>query len=315
MKILVSGSLAYDRIMNFSGKFSEHILPEKIHNLNISFPLETFTENFGGTAGNIAYNLALLGEKPAILSTAGNDFEPYRAWMDAHLIDSRLIKIIPDEKTSFCYIVTDLSDNQITAFYPGAMKYPGNGIDRGFAAGALVIIAPGCPASMKEYAAFYKENSVPYIYDPGQQITVLSSGDLLAGIEGARAFVSNDYELSMVLKKTGLGEKDILEKCRVLVTTLGDKGCVIKTKDESYVIPSAKAGTVSDPTGAGDAFRAGFIKGMALGLPLEVTGRLAATVAVYTVEKYGTQTHAFTIGELKERYRKNFREDLPIQIQ
>jgi len=312
MKIFVSGSLAYDRIMNFPGKFSEHILPEKIHNLNISFPLETCTENFGGTAGNIAYNLALLGERPVVLATVGNDFDAYRTWMDKHNIDSSMIKVIPEEKTSFCYIMTDRSDNQITAFYPGAMKYPGNKLGKEFTNNALAIIAPGCMESMKVYADFYRENNIPYIYDPGQQITVLSDRDLLHGISGAKALISNNYELGMVMQKTGLNEDDILKETEILITTLGDKGCTIRTKDASYNIPSAKPENTSDPTGAGDAFRAGFIKGLALGLPLDVAGRLAATVSVYTVEKYGTQTHAFTINELRERHKQNFQEDLPI---
>ena len=312
MKILVSGSLAYDRIMNFPGKFSEHILPEKIHNLNISFPLETFTENFGGTAGNIAYNLALLEERPVVLATVGDDFDPYRAWMDKHNIDSGMIKVISDEKTSFCYIMTDRSDNQITAFYPGAMKYIGKKLDKEFTNDALGIIAPGCVESMKEYADFYRENNIPYIYDPGQQITVLKDKDLLHGISGAKAFISNNYELGMVTQKTGLSESDLLEEVEILITTLGDKGCVIKTKEVIYNIPPAKPENASDPTGAGDAFRAGFIKGLANGLPLDVAGRLASTVAVYTVEKYGTQTHTFTISGLKERHKQNFQEDLPI---
>ena len=298
--------------MNFPGRFSEHILPEKIHNLNISFPLETFTENFGGTAGNIAYNLALLGEKPVVLATVGNDFEPYRVWMEKNGIDPAMIKVIPEEKTSFCYIITDRSDNQITAFYPGAMKYPGNEIDKGSIDNALAIIAPGHPAGMKQYVDFYKENKIPYIYDPGQQITVIDSNDLIGGISAARVFISNDYELAMVAQKTGFNESDILEKVEILITTRGDKGCIIKTKDKVFEIPIAKPENTSDPTGAGDAFRAGFIKGMVLGLPLEVCGRLAATVAVYTVEKYGTQTHSFTMEELKERYKQNFGEEVEV---
>jgi adenosine kinase len=312
MKILVSGSLAYDRIMNFPGKFSEHILPEKIHNLNISFPLETCTDNFGGTAGNIAYNLALLDERPVVLATVGSDFGPYRVWMDKHNIDSSMIKVISEEKTSFCYIMTDCSDNQITAFYPGAMKYPGNKPGNEFANDALAIIAPGCMESMKEYADFYRENNIPYIYDPGQQITVLSDRDLLHGISGAKVFISNNYELGMVMQKTGLNENDLLKEAEILITTLGDKGCTIKTKEAVYNIPPAKPENTSDPTGAGDAFRAGLIKGLAQGLPLDMVGRLAATIAVYTVEKYGTQTHAFTLDELKERYKQNFGQDLLI---
>ena len=276
MKIFVSGSLAYDRIMDFSGRFSEHILPDKIHSLNVSFLLDTFTENFGGTAGNIAYNLALLGEAPVVLAAAGNDFSPYRDWLEKNHVETGMINIIPEEKTSFCYIVTDRADNQITAFYPGAMKFPAKPLAKEAFAPAMAIISPGYLAGMREYAGFYKKNNIPYVYDPGQQIPALDAGDLIAGISGAKAFISNDYELSLITQKTGLGENDILAKAEILVTTLGEKGSVIKTRDVVYNIPPAKADNASDPTGAGDAFRAGFIKGLAHGLPLEICGRLAA---------------------------------------
>lgn len=311
MKIFVSGSLAYDRIMDFSGRFSEHILPDKIHSLNVSFLLDTFTENFGGTAGNIAYNLALLGEAPIVLAAAGNDFLPYRDWLEKNRVDTNAINIIPEEKTSFCYIVTDRADNQITAFYPGAMKFPAQPLAKELEP-AMAIISPGYLAGMREYPGFYKKNNIPYIYDPGQQIPALAGDDLIAGISGAKAFISNDYELSLVMQKTGLSENDILAKTEILVTTLGEKGSIIKTGDAVYAIPPARAANASDPTGAGDAFRAGFIKGLAHGLPLETCGRLAATVAVYTVEKYGTQTHSFTMEELRERYEDNFKQALPI---
>lgn len=176
----------------------------------------------------------------------------------------------------------------------------------------MAIVAPGFRDDMRNNVAFYKANNIPYIYDPGQQIPDLDAQDLAAGIGGAKVFISNDYELSLVMQKTGLGENDILARSEILITTLGGKGSVIKTGSEVYNIPPAKPDNVSDPTGAGDAYRAGFIKGLACGLPLEVTGRLAATVAVYSVEKYGTQTHAFTLDRLKERYKKNFGQDLPL---
>ena len=312
MNIIVSGSLAYDRIMNFPGNFSDHILPEKIHNLNISFPLETCTENFGGTAGNIAYTLALLGEKSAVLANAGNDFEPYRAWMVKHNIDTDEISVMPGEKTSFCYIMTDRSDNQITAFYPGAMRLPEKIASPAAMANAIAIIAPGYPENMRRHVENYKKNKIDYIYDPGQQITVLDAQDIVRGIEGSKALICNDYELNMIIAKTGLEESKILDKTEILITTLGNKGCTIKTKDSKYDILPAKPENTSDPTGAGDAFRAGLLKGIASGLPLEIAGQLGSTVAVYTVEKYGTQTHRFTLDELKARYKQNYHQELPL---
>jgi adenosine kinase len=312
MNIIVSGSLAYDRIMNFPGDFSDHILPEKIHNLNISFPLETYTENFGGTAGNIAYTLALLGEKPAVIANAGNDFEPYRAWMAKHNIDTAGISVMSGEKTSFCYIMTDRSDNQITAFYPGAMKLPEKMAGQSSMVNAIAIVAPGYPENMRQHVENYKKNKIDYIYDPGQQITVLDAQDIVRGIEGSKAMICNDYELNMIIAKTAMEESEILAKTEILVTTLGNKGCTIKTKDLKYDIPAAKPENTSDPTGAGDAFRAGLLKGIVSGLPLEIAGRLGSTVAVYTVEKYGTQTHSFTLDELKARYKQNYHQELPL---
>jgi adenosine kinase len=208
--------------------------------------------------------------------------------------------------------MTDNSDNQITAFYPGAMSCPGNPPGKEPVGGALAIVAPGFREDMRNNVAFYKANSIPYIYDPGQQIPDLDAQDLSEGISGAKVFISNDYELSLVMQKTGFGEHDILAKSEMLITTLGGKGSVLKTRGAVYSIPPAKPDNVSDPTGAGDAFRAGLIKGLASKLPLEAVGRLAATVAVYSVEKYGTQTHEFTLDRLKERYKQNFGQELPL---
>jgi len=312
MNIIISGSLAYDRIMNFPGKFCDHILPEKIHNLNISFPLENFRENFGGTAGNIAYNAAMLGERPVVLAAVGNDFEPYRAWMSKHNIDIDSINVFENEKTAFCYIMTDKSDNQITAFYPGAMKCPDNMADGPILNDAIAIVSPEDIKNMANHVKNYKAKKVDYIYDPGQQLTSLGADDIAAGIDGSKALVCNDYELGMIIAKTGMNESELLEKTGILITTLGDKGCTVKTRDSSSLVPAAIPENDSDPTGAGDAFRAGLLKGIAAGLPLDAVGRLASTVAAYTVEKYGTQTHSFTLDELKQRYEKNYNQKFPL---
>jgi adenosine kinase len=310
VNILVSGSIAYDSIMDFPDHFKNHILPDKIHNLNVSFLIGGMKLNYGGTAGNIAYNLKLLGEIPAIISTAGKDFEKYRQWMEENNIDHSGVKIIEDEFTALAHIITDKSDNQITAFYPGSMKYSGGEIKKELLRDSLAIVAPGFQMDMVEYPRAYKENNVPYIFDPGQQIPALSAEDLKGGMDGAKAFISNDYELSMVIKKTGWSEDDILQRAEILVTTFGEKGSVIKAGKEKWEIPPAKPKNTSDPTGAGDAYRAGFLKGIIKKWPLEKVGRLASVVSAYTVETYGTQTHKFSWEDIKVRYKKNFKEEI-----
>jgi len=310
MSILVSGSLAYDSIMVFPDYFKNHILPDKIHNINVSFLVDGLKVNYGGTAGNIAYSLALLGERPRVLATAGKDFAEYGSWLSKNGVDVSGIKIISEKFTALAHIVTDKGDNQITAFYPGAMKHSAGKLKKEFLKNSLAIISPGCLEDMRNYLAIYKKNKIPYIFDPGQQITILSKKELTQGISGAKVFISNDYELSLVTQKTGLDENDIINQVEILVTTLGEKGSVIKTKTEKYEIPVAKPKAVKDPTGAGDAYRSGFVKGLIAGLPLAKCGRLAAVVSAYTVETYGTQTHKFTMEDARRRYKQNFRENL-----
>lgn len=305
MKILVFGSLTYDKIMNFPGYFKDHILPDKIHTLDVSFSVEHLEESFGGTAGNITYSLALLGEKPIILSSAGNDFKNYKTWLKKHGIDISKVKIFKNEKTAFANIITDQADNQLTAFYPGAM---GCDYNSNFFNGKLAIIAPGNIKEMQRLPKEFRDRNIPFIFDPGQQIPTLSADDLKNGIKGSKALISNDYELSLVMKKTDWSEKQILGNTEVLVTTLGEKGSRIKTKETSYEIPAAKPKNTSDPTGAGDAYRAGFIKGLIKKWPLEIAGRFASVVSCYTVEKYGTQTHKFNFQEVIKRYKENFGE-------
>lgn len=310
MNILVSGSMAYDAIMDFPDNFENHILPDKIHSINVSFLINDLKINYGGTAGNIAYNLSLLNEKPIIISTAGKDFRKYKNWLGDNKIDYSNIKIIKDEPTAVAYIITDKSDNQITAFYPGSMKYSGGKIKKELLKNALAIIAPGFKEDMIKYPEIYKKNEVPYIFDPGQQIPALASEKLKKGIEGSQAFVSNDYELSLIMNKTGWNENEILEKTDILVTTFGEKGSVIKTKKEKIAVPAIKPKEIKDPTGAGDAYRAGFIKGLVSHWPMEKTGRLASVVAAYAVENYGTQNHKFSWEDVCERYRENFGEEI-----
>lgn len=307
MQIYISGSLAYDRIMDFPGKFSDHILPDKIHMLNVSFIVNGLSERFGGTAGNIAYSLGLLGETPAIVATAGKDFDRYGSWLKENGLPLDGIRIISEEFTAGAYITTDLSDNQITGFNPGAMKHPSRyefgGVDKDQ---ALAIVSPGCIEDMNSYSSEFKTLGIPYIFDPGQSIPALSGDQITEMITGARMLISNDYELELIQKKTGLGQCDLLERTPLLVTTMGEKGSRMCTPDGEIQIPAVPTDQVVDPTGAGDAYRAGLIKGMVNGKPLEDAARMGAVCASFAVACQGTQEHVFSMEEFMERYRKAF---------
>jgi adenosine kinase len=305
--IYISGSLAYDRIMDFPGKFSDHILPEKIHILNVSFAVNGLTEQFGGTAGNIAYSLSLLGETPTILASAGKDFDRYKAWMEEHKIPTTGIRIIPEEFTAGAYITTDLSDNQITGFNPGAMKHPCRyPVKRGNDERPLGIVSPGCIEDMLTYSREFKKNRIPYICDPGQQIPVLTRDALIEIITGSEMLVSNDYELEMIQKSTGLSRKELIQKTRAIITTLGEEGSLVWEGDIETRIPAVPPALVLDPTGAGDAYRAGLIKGLLMGKALPDAARVGATCASYAIAHHGTQEHRFTIDEFWKRHEACF---------
>ncbi len=307
MRIFVSGSLAYDRIMDFPGRFVDHILPEKIHILNVCFMVNGLTERFGGTAGNIAYNLALLQESPYILATAGRDFGPYREWLEQLGLPLTGIKEIPQEFTAGAYITTDLSDNQITGFNPGAMKYASeyrfDGLDP---AAALAIVAPGGLEDMLAYTRIYKDRGVRFIFDPGQSTPAWSGDDLREMTTGSQALIVNDYELEMFRQKTGIEVSDLLALTPLLITTRGEKGSLLQTNGSSEEIPAVAARQVLDPTGAGDAYRAGLLKGLALGLDWGEAARMGAVLASFSVEQQGTQEHRLEIKEFWDRYAEAF---------
>ena len=309
MQIFVSGSLAYDRIMDFPGKFSDHILPDKIHILNVCFVVNGLEEKFGGTAGNIAYNLALLGERPVVLATAGVDFDRYEAWLRQHDLPLSGIHYIEKELTASAYITTDMADNQITGFNPGAMKYPSlRKLDGVNPQETLAIVAPGNVEDMLAYSRSYKKLKIPYIFDPGQQIPILSREQLIEMITGSKLLISNDYELEMIIQDTETGEDELLSLTNTIISTLGENGSRFRTPQGEVEIPAVRAAHVKDPTGAGDAFRAGLIKGMVLGKELVDAARMGATCASYAVERWGTQEHRFTQEEFWERHRATFGE-------
>jgi adenosine kinase len=306
MRIYVSGSLAFDRIMSFPGKFSDHILPDKIHILNVCFLVNGLDERFGGTAGNIAYSLALLGEKPVIVSSGGKDFGPYAERLTGLGLSLEGVRRVEDEFTAGAYITTDQSDNQITGFNPGAMKHqagykPDPGPEE-----ALAIVSPGNLSDMLDYPAAYRKAGIPYIFDPGQNITALTGDQLLSAISGSRALVSNDYELQLILNATGKTREELMGLTQALVTTLGEQGSVVAEAGKETRIKPAKAKKVADPTGAGDAFRAGLIKGLRLGRCLADAALLGSTCAAWCVEKLGTQEHVFTEAEFWARHKENF---------
>jgi adenosine kinase len=307
MHIFVSGSLAYDRIMPFPGRFADHILPEKIHLLNVCFMVNGLTERFGGTAGNIAYNLALLGEKPVILATGGRDFGLYEEWLADLALPLDGIRRIDDEFTAGAYITTDLADNQITGFNPGAMKhesqYRFDGINPG---SSLAIIAPGNLEDMLVYSRGYKKMGLPYIFDPGQSIPAWGPVELREMATGALAIIMNDYEQEMFRQKTGLVEGDLKGLAQALIITKGEEGSELILPDGREVIPPARPLQVVDPTGAGDAYRAGLIKGLAQDLPWGTAALMGSTLASFAVEQAGTQEHRLSLADFRLRYQNNF---------
>jgi adenosine kinase len=307
MHIFVSGSLAYDRIMDFPGRFADHILPEKIHILNVCFMVNGLTERFGGTAGNIAYNLALLGERPVILATGGRDFGLYQEWLNELKLPLAGIRLIEEEFTAGAYITTDLADNQITGFNPGAMKhqseYPFDGVNP---QESLAIIAPGNLPDMLEYSRRFKEMGLPYIFDPGQSIPAWGPAELQEMATGALALIVNDYEQELFCQKTGLDEGDLKNLVQALIVTKGEEGSELIGPEGRETIPAAKASQVKDPTGAGDAYRAGLLKGLTLGLPWTPAALMGSTVASFAVEQAGTQEHRLSLSDFWQRYQDNF---------
>jgi adenosine kinase len=312
MPIFVSGSLAYDRIMDFPGRFVDHILPEKIHILNVCFMVNGLTERFGGTAGNIAYNLTLLGEKPVILATAGRDFGPYRDWLLQLGLPLNGIREIPEEFTAGAYITTDLADNQITGFNPGAMKHAsGYSFDQLAPDEALAIVAPGALEDMLVYSRAYKARGVRYIFDPGQSIPAWGGAELMEMATGAHALIANDYELEMFRQKTGLTEDGLLGLTGTVIITRGEAGSYLRSARGRAELPAVPPRQVLDPTGAGDAYRAGLLKGLAQGLPWLPAARLGAVLASFAVELQGTQEHRVSLAEFAERHREHYGEAPP----
>jgi len=323
MKIIISGSIAYDRIMDFPGKFEDHILPSEIHKLNVSFMVKEFKESFGGAAGNIAYNLALLEERPVLHSAVGSDFEKYGKRLEDLKIDLSGIKKYQKTLTASAYIITDENDNQITGFFPGAMMFYSQRPKT--LKNDLAIIAPGNPNEMLDLADQYFKAQTPFIFDPGQQIIQFTKNQLRKLVKQSVIFIVNDYELELTKKITGLDHGSILSLAGILISTLGSQGSVIEIQSEKKLervnVTPAKVSATKDPTGAGDALRAGIIKGILNSklklipknyfiFPWLLIGQMGNLAGAYAVEKYGTQNHNYTYNQFKKRYQTNYNQTL-----
>ena len=308
-QVIVTGSLAFDQIMVFPGNFKDHILADKLHVINISFLVKEMRKQRGGCAGNIAYTIALLGGDARVVAAAGKDFKEYAAWLEGHGVDLGGIRTFDEEMTASCHITTDQADNQITGFFVGAMARAGElsleelSGDRP----AAVIIAPDDPAAMLRHCEEARRTGIPFLFDPSFQVTAMEGEDLASAAAGSALLVMNDYEHAVFEKKTGKAGDDIFDLTEMLIVTLGGEGSRIVPKGgEEIRIPAAKVDNFVDPTGAGDAYRAGFIAGLARGFGLDVCGRMGSVASAYVVEQNGPQNQSYTRQDFAERYAANF---------
>jgi adenosine kinase len=291
--------------MDFPGYFSQHILPEKIHVLNVCFQVNGVKEKFGGTAGNIAYSLTLMGEKPLISASVGAlDYHRYFQWLEKKGISTEHIRIVDEEFTASAYITTDRADNQITGFNPGAMKYTSSlDFDKLAPEETLMIVSPGNLEDMVRYPRLCKERGIDYIFDPGQSLPMLDSEGLAEAITGCRVLISNDYEIDLITKKVRMGKGDLIERAGAVIVTMGELGSKVLTRDAETAIPLVRARQVLDPTGAGDSYRGGLMTGLVKGMEIEECARMGSVCASFAVECYGTQEYSFTTDEFNDRLR------------
>jgi adenosine kinase len=309
-KALVCGSMAYDTIMVFQDQFKNHILPDKVHMLNVSFLVLQMRREFGGCAGNIAYNLKLLGDPGYAMATVGHDFAPYAEWMDKQGVPRDYLRRIDAEHTGQAFITTDLDNNQITAFHPGAMGSSHENHVADAAGVALGIIAPDGRDGMIQHAREFVEAGIPFIFDPGQGLPMFGGEDLRTFIEQATWVTVNEYEWSLMAERTGWSEAETASRVAALIVTKGSEGSTIYADGREISIPTAPARSVVDPTGCGDAYRAGIIHGLLHHLSWEVTGRVASLMGSLKIESRGTQNHSYSLAQFKQRYRNLFGSDL-----
>lgn len=307
MKIVVTGSIAFDYLMSFPGSFTDHILPGHLNRLSVSFLVDTMEKRRGGCGPNIAYTTALLGERPWLMGTAGEDFGEYRQWLEAAGVDTSLVRQIPGKFTASFFCSTDEANNQIASFYTGGMANAAELSFRTVKECGLAIISPNDPAAMVQYAEECRTLGIPYVFDPGQQCARMSGDELADGVVGATVVICNDYEFELLRQKTSLGEAEILAHTKALVITRGEHGSSVYWAAGARLdVPAVTPHRIVDPTGVGDAFRGGFLKGMALGAPYDVCARIGSVAASYALEHLGGQSHAYTWEEFEARYNKHF---------
>ena len=306
MTALICGSMAYDTVMVFEGRFREHILPERIHVLNVSFLAPSMRRNFGGCAGNIAYNLKLLGGKGLIMATVGHDFAPYEAWLTERDIALTHVRTVAGEFTAQAFITTDLDDNQITAFHPGAMNHAHLNRVADAPGVKLGVVSPDGRQGMLDHAQQFAAAGIPYLFDPGQGLPMFDGEELRAFVTRAAWVAVNDYEASLLSERTGWSPEVIAARVKALIVTRGGAGSWIYADGQRHEIPVAKAAQLADPTGCGDAYRAGLLYGLQRGLDWPTTGRVASVAGAIKIEHFGTQRHQYDWAAFAARFHQNF---------
>ncbi len=306
MSALICGSIAYDTIMVFHDQFKNHILPDKVHMLNVAFLVPDMRRETGGCAGNIGYNLKLLGGEPKIMATVGRDFDPYADWMAECALDMTHIKVIDNAYTAQAFITTDKDDNQITAFHPGAMSFAHDNKVADAEGITIGMVSPDGRDGMVEHAQQFVAAGIPFIFDPGQGLPMFDGEDLKKFIDQATWVAVNDYEAQLLSERTGMSPQEISEHVEALIITRGGEGSHIYTGGQRLEIPSASVREINDPTGCGDAYRAGLLYGLMNMLDWQTTGRIASLMGAFKIEQHGTQNHRFSMDEFKARYREAF---------
>jgi adenosine kinase len=306
MKLIVTGSIAYDYLMSFSGRFADSLPATPGPRMNVSLLVDSMDRQRGGCAPNIAYTLALLRERPLLMGAAGEDFGEYRQWLEGLGIDTALVKVVPDKLTASFFCSTDSDHNQISSFYAGAMTHAGELSFRGIDGASLVIIAPNAPDAMLQYAEECRALNIPFIFDPGQECARMSGDQLRAGIAGAKVVVCNADDFALIRAKTGMGERELLRQADLLVVTCGEEGCSLYQGGSRADVKAVPPDRIVDGTGVGDAFRGGFMKGLAEGMPYTICAQLGSVAATYALEHLGATSHTYTLDAFKRRYEEHF---------
>jgi adenosine kinase len=315
VSVVCTGSIAYDYILSFKGRFKDHILADKTHILNLSFLVDDLRKHRGGVAGNYAYNLSLLGYPAAVLATAGSDAAEYRDWLVSRGIDCQGLRLLEGEITATGFTTTDMDDNQLTGYYGGAMGRAGMlGVDDASPGAKALIVGPNDPTAMIRLVRECRERAMRFVFDPAHQLPRLSPEDVAEGARGAWILIGNDYELELIMQRTGHSMAELVELAEIVVTTLGREGSRIATHAATIDIPAAPARAEADPTGAGDAYRSGLVAGLLRGLELDQAGRVASLAATYAVEHVGTMEHTYTAAEFSNRFKEAFGAPVPAKF-